>query len=62
MTDNIWMQLLGVVAGVMMLFVLWPAYKHWSKNSPKAQSGDWGKALIPIVAVLLFVALLMMSV
>ena len=36
-----WMQILAVVEGVMILFVLWPAYKHWSANSPKAEQGDW---------------------
>ena len=38
-----WMKILGVVAGIMMLFVLWPAYKHWSVNSPKAEKGEDGK-------------------
>ena len=36
-----WMQILAAVAAIMMLFFLWPAYKHWSANSPKAEAGDW---------------------
>jgi TRAP-type C4-dicarboxylate transport system permease small subunit len=39
-----WMKILSVVAGVMMLVFMWPAYKWWSKNSPKAQPGDWWPA------------------
>lgn len=34
---DLMMKILAVVAGVMMLFFLWPAYKHWSANSPKAE-------------------------
>jgi len=57
-----WMQILMVVAGIMMLFVLWPAYKHWSSNSPKAEKGDWSAALLPLVAVVGLVILLIFSV
>jgi hypothetical protein len=27
-----WMQILGVVAGIMMLFVLWPACSRWPRS------------------------------
>jgi len=57
-----WMQILGVVAGIMMLFVLWPAYKHWSQNSPKAEKGDWAAVALPIGGVVLLVLLLILSV
>ena len=57
-----WMQILGIVAGVMMLFFLWPAYKHWSANSPKAEEGDWQAVVLPLVAVIVLVILLIMSV
>ena len=50
-----WMQILGVIAGIMMLFILWPAYKHWSANSPKAEKGDWQAAALPLVLVAGFV-------
>lgn len=53
-----WMQILGVVAGVMMLVFLWPAYKHWSQNSPKAEKGDWASAALALGAVVLLVILL----
>jgi len=57
-----WMQILAAVAGVMMLVFLWPAYKHWSANSPKAEAGDWQAVLLPLAAVVGLVVLLIMSV
>ena len=57
-----WMQILAMVAGVMMLFVLWPAYKHWSANSPKAEAGDWQAALLPLAGVVGLVILLILAV
>jgi uncharacterized membrane protein YozB (DUF420 family) len=57
-----WMKILAVIAGIMMLFVLWPAYKHWSANSPKAEAGDWQAALLPLAAVVGLVILLILSV
>ena len=57
-----WMKILAVVAGIMMLFVLWPAFKHWSANSHKAEKGDWQAVLLPLAAVVGLVVLLIMSV
>ncbi len=57
-----WMQILAVVFAVMMLFAMWPAYKHWSANSPKAEKGDWQAVILPLAAVAALVALLVMSV
>ncbi len=57
-----WIKILSVVAGVMMLIFLWPAYKHWSKNSPKPEKGDWTSVLLPLLAVVGLVVLLVMSV
>ena len=57
-----WAQILGLVLGIMMLFVLWPAYKHWSQNSPKAEKGDWAAVALPIGGVVLLVLLLILSV
>jgi len=53
-----WMKILGVVAGIMMLAFLWPAYKHWSHNSPKAEKGDWASVIFALGAVVLLVILL----
>tara|TARA_Y100001935_G_C17285936_1_gene500380 strand:- start:1335 stop:1517 length:183 start_codon:yes stop_codon:yes gene_type:complete len=57
-----WMKILSVVAGVMMLIFLWPAYKHWSKNSPKSEKGDWAAVLLPLSGVVLLVLVLVLSV
>jgi hypothetical protein len=57
-----WMQILAAVVGVMMLFALWPAYKWWSANSPKAEAGDWQAVLLPLAAVVGLVVLLILSV
>ena len=50
-----WTKILGTVAGIMMLVFLWPAYKHWSKNSPKAEKGDWASVMLALGAVVLLV-------
>ncbi len=34
---ELWMKILFGIAITMMLFAMWPAYKHWSTNSPKAE-------------------------
>ncbi len=57
-----WMKILGVVAGVMMLAFMWPAYKHWSQNSPKAEKGDWASVIFALGAVTLLVLILIWSV
>jgi hypothetical protein len=56
------MKIMIGIAIVMMLFAMWPAYKHWSANSPKAEKGDWSTVVFVIGVVVLFVALLIMSV
>jgi RsiW-degrading membrane proteinase PrsW (M82 family) len=56
------MKILIGIAIVMMLFAMWPAYKHWSTNSPKAEKGDWANVVFILGVVVLFVALLIMSV
>jgi hypothetical protein len=45
-----------------MLFYLWPVYKHWQENGPKAQKGDWQAVILPLGAVVLFVIVLIMAV
>jgi len=53
-----WMAILGTIAGIMMLVFLWPAYKHWSQNSPKAEQGDWAAVLVALGGVVLLVIVL----
>ncbi len=57
-----WMKIIAAAAGIMMLFVLWPAYKHWSNNSPEAEKGDWASVVFALGLVILFVSLMVMSV
>jgi uncharacterized membrane protein YphA (DoxX/SURF4 family) len=47
---------------IMMLFYLWPAFKTWQENGPKAEKGDWQAVVLPLAAVVGFVALLVMMV
>ena len=60
--DLDWMKIGQAALLIMFIVVLWPAAKWWSKNSPKAESGDWMAALLPLLGVILFVALLVMMV
>lgn len=59
---ELWMKVLWAAALVMMLFVLWPRVRDWSKKGPKAGPGDWQAALLPIGLVVVFVILLIMMV
>ncbi len=56
------MKVMLGIAMLMMLFSMWPAYKHWSKNGPKAEKGDWANVVFILGIVILFVSLLIMSV
>ncbi|MEW7976238.1 MAG: hypothetical protein AB2814_01915 [Candidatus Sedimenticola endophacoides] len=56
--DNLWLQIGAAVVFGMMLFFIYPNAKHWMKNAPKAQQGDWMAALLPLAAVVGFVILL----
>lgn len=53
-----WMKIGQVALLIMFIVVLIPAVRWWSKNSPKAEKGDWNAALLPLVGVILFIALL----
>ena len=57
-----WTKILAVIAGIMMLFFLWLAYKHWSQNGPKAEKGDWAAVALPLGGVVLLILLLILSV
>ena len=56
------LKIVMAIAFTMMLFSMWPAYKHWSANSPKAEKGDWASVVFILGLVVLFVSLLIMSV
>jgi archaellum biogenesis protein FlaJ (TadC family) len=59
---EIFLKIAAGVFLVMMLFYLWPAFKHWQEHGPKAQQGDWLAAALPLAAVALLVILLVASV
>ena len=44
---------------LFMLIMIYPTWRYWLKNSPKAGKGDWQAFLFPITLVILFVAGLM---
>lgn len=47
---------------VLLMVRLWPVYKQWQDNGPKAQKGDWQAAVLPLGGVALIVVLLVMAV
>lgn len=51
-------QIASAIFLILMLAFLFPRAKHMFSNSPKAESGDWSAALIPLLAVIGFVILL----
>jgi uncharacterized membrane protein YphA (DoxX/SURF4 family) len=56
------LKIAAAAALVLMLFYLWPAYKHWQENGPKAQKGDWQAAILALGAVAALVVLLILAV
>jgi uncharacterized membrane protein YphA (DoxX/SURF4 family) len=59
---DLFLKLAAAAFLIMLLFYLWPAYKAWQQNSPKAEKGDWQAVVLPLGAVVGFVILLIMLV
>ena len=59
---NIWLQIASAAMVLLMLYFLYPAAKHWLKNGPRAESGDWSAVIVPLLLVAGFVALMVMLV
>ena len=57
-----WMQIGSALLIVGLLVFLWPQAKHWMKNSPKAEPGDWSGLILPLIGLVLFVMFLIASV
>ncbi|GJL71256.1 MAG: hypothetical protein NMNS01_04550 [Nitrosomonas sp.] len=53
-----WMKIFSALALVMFIVFLFPRARDMMKNSPKGSSADWMSFVIPIVAIVLFIALL----
>lgn len=57
-----WMKIgSALLLGAMIIFIF-PRAKMMLKNSPKATSGDWQAVLLPLVVLIGFIVLLVMSV
>ena len=53
-----WLKIGSAVLLIAMIIFIWPSVKPMIQNSPKAESGDWQSAVLPLLAVAGFVALL----
>jgi len=57
-----WMKIgSAILLGTMIVF-LWPRAKQMLKETRKAEAGEWQSAILPVLAVMGFVALLVMMV
>ena len=59
---DLFLKIAAAAVLIMMLFFLWPTYKAWQENGPKAEKGDWQAALLPLAAVVGLVIVLIMMV
>ena len=57
-----WLQIGSAALLVGMLVMIFPRVRHAMKNSPKGTTHDWMGYVVPLVAVIAFVTLLIMSV
>ena len=57
-----WLQIGSAALLVGMLVMIFPSVRHAMKNSPKGTSQDWVGFVVPLVAVIGFVVLLIISV
>ncbi len=55
------LKIIAAVLFGLMLVYLWPVYKRWQQEGPRAQKGDWPAAIWPLVAVTVFVVLLVLA-
>ena len=57
-----WMKIgSALLLGAMIIFIF-PKAKMMLKHSPKASAGDWQAVLLPLVVLIGFIVLLVMSV
>lgn len=56
------LKIAAASAMALMLFYLWPVFRHWQEHGPKARTGDWQAAILPLVAVILLVVMLITAV
>ncbi len=53
-----WMKIGTALLLLMMIIYLFPRAKEMMTHSPKAEPGEWQTAILPILAVILFVMVL----
>lgn len=53
-----WMKILSAVALGLMLIALIPRAKDAVSATPKGSAGDWQAAVLPVLAVVVFVVFL----
>lgn len=56
---DMWINVGSTLFLLAMLVILLPRARDMLQNSPKAESGDWQSALLPIGGVVALVALLL---
>ncbi len=56
------LKLTLAVVLVLLLFRMWPAFKHWQEHGPKPQQGDWAAVVLPLVGVVGLVVVLVLMV
>jgi hypothetical protein len=54
-----WMKIVSAVALGLMLIALIPRAKNVLGGTPKGSAADWQAAVLPVLAVIVFVAILM---
>ena len=57
-----WLQIGSAALMIGMLVMIFPRVRHAMKNAPKGTTQDWMGYVVPLVAVIGFVVLLIMSV
>ncbi len=57
-----WLKIAGALGLVLMIAVLWPHTKQMLSEKHEVEKGAWMGVLLPILAVVGFVILLIMSV
>jgi len=53
-----WLKIASALALVAMFFLILPAAKRMTKNSPKGSVSDWMGYVIPMAVVVLFIMVL----
>ena len=59
---DLWEAILAGVLVLAVLFFFGPGAKRAAEKAPKADAGDWRAALVPILLVAAFVALMIVMI